>query len=168
MKKNIWTIVAITMLFICSCKKECAENTYPEQTEFPQAKSAYPPIPSWARVSTAVSFLRSKTSIIKNCRNDIDGYFCGLILEEEAIIDGSAIVYHGSGEPYGIQIPNSVLISNNLSSIVDSAENGFLTFHADIGVNSEHLVNVLGFDLIPAGRYPAIILGDTAAYIQFI
>lgn len=43
-----------------------------------------------------------------------------------------------------------------------------LANHADIGVNSEHLVNVLGFDLIPAGRYPAIILGDTAAYIQFI
>ena len=64
-------------------------------------------------------------------------------------------------------LKKNYLMANNLSSLVDSAENGHLTFHTDIDVMSEALQQQLGVDQIPAGDYPAIVLGDTAIYIQF-
>lgn len=170
MKKYIWAIaagimVASTIAFV-ACNKEGIDNVTTDPIVVPQTKEAYPPDPSWSRVSSAIAVLRSKSQNLWNCTNQVKGYFCGVLLEQY-LVDGPAIVYVGLGEPRGLMIKNSFLTTNNLSSLIDSAENGYLTFHADIDVVSEQFQKQLGFDQIPAGRYPTTTLGDSAIYVQF-
>lgn len=170
MKKYILAIaaaivVAGTITFV-ACNKESIDNVTTEQIVSPQTKAAYPPDPSWTRVSSAIAVLRSGSQTRWNCTNQVNGYFCGVLLEQYSV-DGPAIVYVGSGEPRGLMIKNSFLTTNNLSSLIDSAKNGYLTFHADIDVISEQFQRQLGFEQIPAGRYPTTILGDSVIYVQF-
>ena len=170
MKKLIWAIAAVIMVAgavtFTACNKENVDNVMTEPGLSSQTKAAYPLDPSWSRVSSAIGVLRSKSQSPWNCTEQIQGYFCG-ILVEQALADGPAIVYVSAGEPQGIQIRNNFLTSNNLSSLIDSAEDGYLTFHADIDVVSKKLQEELGFDQIPAGRYPATTFGDSAIYVQF-
>lgn len=170
MKNKILAIAAVIMVAGCivsvACSKENVDNAMTEHVVSSQTKAAYPLDPSWSHVSSAIGVLRSKSQSPWNCTKQIQGYFCG-ILVEQALVDGPAIIYVGAGELQGIQIRNNFLTSNNLSSLIDSAENGYLTFHADIDVVSKKLQEQLGFDQIPAGRYPATIFGDSAIYVQF-
>ena len=97
----------------------------------------------------------------------VNGYFCGMELDYETS-SGPATVYYSSGTPLGLQISNSFLTANNLSSIVlDSVHDGYLTFDADIDIVDGSLRKTLGFNQIPAGRYEIISLGDSAVYIEF-
>lgn len=170
MKKYIWaialSILAVGTITLVACNKESVDDITSESVEISQTKEVYPPDPSWSRVSSAIAVLRSRSQTMLNCTNQVKGYFCGILLEQ-ADVDGSAIVYVGLGEPYGIQIKKNFITANNLSSLIDSAENGFITFHADIDVESAELQKQLGFDQIPAGRYPATTLQDSSIYIQF-
>ena len=170
MKKYIWSTIAIIMavgtIILVSCNKESVGNATPEQPSTIQAKTVYPPLHSWAYVSSAISVLRKKTQNSVFCGNMVDGYFCGLELDHAAL-DGPAIVYYSSGTPLGLQIPYGYLTANNLSSIIDSVHDGYLTFDADIDVVDSSLRKTLGFNQIAAGRYEIISLGDTAVYVQF-
>lgn len=170
MKKYIWSTIAIIMvvgtIILVSCNKESVGNATPEQPSTIQAKTVYPPLPSWAYVSSVISVLRKKSQNSGFCGNMVNGYFCGLELDHAAL-DGPAIVYYSSGTPLGLQIPYGYLTANNLSSIIDSVHDGYLTFDADIDVIDGSLRKTLGFNQIAAGRYEIISLGDTAVYVQF-
>lgn len=169
MKKSIFAIMVIAagvVAVVCSCNKESINNVNSNPIEAPHTKEAYPPDPSWARVSSSAIILRSRSQSHWNCINQVRGYFCGIHLLETQE-DGPAIAYIGLEEPLGLQIKCNFLIENDLPSLIDSAKNGSLSFHADIEVLSEQLQRQLGFTQIPAGKYPAMILGDTAIYVRF-
>lgn len=171
MKKNILAIAAVIMLAgsitILSCNKESVDNKTSEQSVSLQPKTVYPPLPSWTHVSSVVNILRKKTQNSAFCGNMVNGYFCGMELDYETS-SGPATVYYSSGTPLGLQISNSFLTANNLSSIVlDSVHDGYLTFDADIDIVDGSLRKTLGFNQIPAGRYEIISLGDSAVYIEF-
>lgn len=64
-------------------------------------------------------------------------------------------------DPYGwlkFYFPNDYLYANNAGELVDSARNGAMTFHADCEILNKEIMNIIGTDLIPAGRYQATII----------
>ncbi len=170
MKKIIYAIVAIIMLAgtvtFLSCNKESVDNATSEQVVTPETKYATAPDPSWARIPSAGNILRSKTLNATLCYNIPMGYFCGFELSYP-LASGPLTLYHGSGSPYGLQISNSYLTTNNLAALIDSAKHGYLTFHADIDILDTSMQTTVGFYQIPAGRYEAMQLGDSAIYVQF-
>ena len=170
MKKYIWSTIAIIMavgtIILVSCNKESIDNATAEQVPPQQTKVATAPDPSWARVTSAGSILRSKTLNPTLCYEILMGYFCGFKITYP-LATGPFTVYHGSGSPYGLQVSNSYLTTNNLSALIDSAKHGYLTLHDDIDIMDTSMQSTLGFTQIPADRYPAMLLGDSAIYIQF-
>lgn len=169
MKKSVFVnliIVASIVALACSCNKENVRSEGSTSSMPVQTKHVYQPDPSWTKVSSAVSILRSSNQNPLNCINQPTGNYCGMHVMQY-LTDGPADVYIELGEIRGIQVKQSFLKANNSSSLVDSAENGYLTFHADIEIESKKLQEILGSDLIPAGRYPASNLGDSAIYVQF-
>lgn len=155
-----------TITFV-ACSKEGSDKVMIEPAVEPQTKEAYPLDPTWVCESTDGNILRSRSSRIWYCTEQVEGFFCGLELKG-AVTDGPINVYVSSGVPCGLTLKNDFLLSNDLSSLLDSAENGFLTFHADINVESDSLQELIGFNQIPAGRYPASALGDSAIFIKFL
>lgn len=172
MKKIIYAIVAIIMLAgtvtFLSCNKEGVDNATSEQVVLSDTKTVYPPIPSWARIDCAGNILLRKTLNYSSLCYDnlITGYFCGFEMTFP-LANGPFSLYHGSGSPYGLQISNSYLTTNNLVALIDSAKHGYLTFHADIDILDTSMQTTVGFYQIPAGRYEAMQLGDSAIYVQF-
>ena len=171
MKKFFLAIAAIIMvagtITFVACNKEHVDIVMVEPIAEPQTKEAYPRDPSWSHESVDLNILRSRSQRYWYCTQQIYGYFCGLELKG-AITDGPACVYASSGVPCGLMLKTDFLLDNDLASLCDSAANGYLTFHADINVLSESLQQLLGVELIPAGRYQATTLGDSAIYVQFL
>ena len=67
-------------------------------------------------------------------------------------------------------LPFDLLYANNAEELIDSAQNGAMTFHADFNIYSQTIEEFIGADLIPAGRYTTTITkyeGVNMVYIYF-
>lgn len=74
--------------------------------------------------------------------------------------DELCLLMRYAGNPddlFGMYLPFGVLYANNAGELIDSAENGAMTFHADFNIYSEEIAAFAGTDLIPAGRYSTTI-----------
>lgn len=155
MKKFFLAIAAIIMvagtITFVACNKEgneiVKENNITENSQTKELPELYTSQP----VQPHFTFRRT---ISYPLCNSLSGFICGFDL---TILSGDEACWMIMflDNPYAFLIPSDYLFSNNAGELVDSARNGYMTFHADCELLSDELVELAGTDVFPAGRYRA-------------
>ena len=182
MKKKIFALVGIviiaTIAIFSSCNKEGNEiingNVGAEVT---QTKSAT----STSSTSFYPHFFYRDNKYTGWCKES-GSYVCGSDIYDpnnpfnnQHIMNGdeACLLMRYESHPddlFGMYLPFGILYANNAGEIIDSAENGAMTFHKDFNIYSEKIMDFVGADLIPAGRYTATVTkykGKDVVYIYF-
>lgn len=169
MKKNITAIgiaIITTITLISSCNKDSQET-------ISEAVSGTTALSNAKKNSEANEFsphfkYRTTNSPLLPCTAKT-GFFCGFDIDAVLNGDEACWLMMKDNDPYQFYLPKTILLSNNVGVLIDSARTGSMTFHSDFEVISAHLAKDLGISLIPAGRYPASMTtydGDSAVCIS--
>ena len=175
MKKSIVALTGIVMIaaatILYSCNKEGNEIANGNVgTEVAQAKAnSGKPI---EQPVTPHFLFRTSINPYAPCTSTY-GYFCGCNIDVVLTGDETCWLMIHEKDPYGwlrFYIPNELLYKSNAGEVVDSAQNGAVTFHADCEIMDKELAEIIGTDLIPAGRYQASLTtykGDRVVCVNF-
>ena len=99
-------------------------------------------------------------------RKSAGAYMKIILYEQMGDETGWLMMYEN--DPCRIYIPTKVLLANHVNELIDSAHTGAMTYHSDFELMSESLIETVGTDLIPAGRYPTYLTtykGDSVVCI---
>jgi hypothetical protein len=172
MKKNLLALVGIVMIasisIFYSCNKEVntissgnVENEITQSNEKTQStwEQQFYPHFRWRTPFLSVPLeLCDKPS----------GKFCGFYIDDILNGDETCWLMMYENDPCRIYIPTKVLLANHVNELIDSAHTGAMTYHSDFELMSESLIETVGTDLIPAGRYPTYLTtykGDSVVCI---
>lgn len=181
MKKLIWAIAAVIMvagaITFAACNKEGNEVTKENVgTEVVQSKAA-----TTSSTSFYPHFSYRDNKYTGWCK-ETGNYVCGSDIYDpnnpfnnQHVMNGdeACLLMRYADNPddlFGMYLPFGVLYANNAGELIDSAENGAMTFHADFNIYSDKIAEFAGTDLIPAGRYSTTIKkynGKDMVYIYF-
>lgn len=156
MKKSIFAIMVIAagvVAVVCSCNKERTELLNGNTTQTKAAPNQEIEQPVTPKYRFRLSALNPETPC-----NASHGHLCGLNID--VILNGDEVcwVKRQFDDPYGhlkFYFLTDNLYKNGAGELVDSAKNGAVTFDADCEILNKELEELIGTDLIPAGRYPA-------------
>ena len=172
MKKNLLALVGIVMIasisIFYSCNKEVntissgnVENEITQSKEKPHLtwEQQFYPHFKWR-----TSFL----SIPLELCDQPSGKFCGFYIDDILNGDETCWLMMYKNNPCRIYLPTAFLLANHVNELIDSARTGAMTYHSDFELMSENLIETVGTDLIPAGRYPTYLTtykGDSVVCI---
>lgn len=164
MKKCIAALMGIVMIatsaILYSCNKET--NTIGSEeigTEIVQTKTD-----NGTTLSQGVApiFLFRPTAFNNNIPCNLNyGHLCGYQID--AILSGDEVCWFELNQKdpdswLRFYFPKNYLYINNAGELVDSARKGAVTFHADCEILDKSLMDIIGTDLLPAGRYQANVI----------
>lgn len=165
MKKSSIIMAAIAGLAISviaiSCNKDATVNTVNEEVQRKEAPHVHPP-------QVVQPHFLWRLTWHAPCNMTEGTYLCGFDLSvltgEEACI---LMPLLGSLKLY---MPKSYLEKTPARELIDSAQNGSVSLHADCRLLSKELVEIVGTDMIPAGQYETYLTtynGEEMVCIEF-
>lgn len=173
MKKYILAIAAAIVvtgaISIAACDKDANtigsetvgnEKIQSEEKSIPTWEQEFYPNFKWRRTISSVPLAQCDATF---------GNLCGFYMDDVLNGDEACWLMMNGSAPYRFYIPTTVLLTNRANELIDSARTGAMTYHSDFELISKYLIEKIGTELIPAGRYPTFMTtykGDSVVCIR--